>query len=150
GRVVPAFTNNAVPGAGARRNRALEIGALASILVLLALDLAEATAAAGYAALAAAVLHAIRLALWAPLKTRGRPMLWILHLSYAWILAHLLLRFLGGIDVVSPVFATHALTVGAIGGITLGMMTRTARGHTARPLKPGAAEVTVFFMVQVA
>lgn len=50
----------------------------------------------------------------------------------------------------SPSLATHALTVGAIGGLTLGMMTRTARGHTARPLSAGRAEVGAYLLVQAA
>jgi uncharacterized protein involved in response to NO len=96
------------------------------------------------------VLHGWRLALWAPFSTRGRPILWILHLSYAWLVLHLVLRGLAAFDVVAPVLATHALTVGAIGGITLGMMTRTSRGHTARPLSTGAAELAAYLLVQAA
>ncbi len=150
GRVVPAFTNNAVPGAGARRVRAIEIGAIGSVLAILFLDAFQLAGIAAVAALAAAALHGARLALWAPLKTRGRPMLWILHLSYAWIVAHLALRGLAGFDLVPGTLATHALTVGAIGGLTLGMMTRTARGHTARPLAAGRAEVAAYVLVQLA
>lgn len=147
GRVIPSFTNSAVPGAGARSVRALELAALGSVLLLLALDLAEAPAAAPIA-LAAAALHGARLALWAPLKARGRPILWILHLSYAWVVAHLALRGLAGWDLVAPALATHALTIGGIGGLTLGMMTRTARGHTGRPLQAGSAEVWAYVLVQ--
>lgn len=150
GRVVPGFTNNAVPGAGARRNKALELGALGSVLLLLALDFVEAPLVAAIVVLAAAVLHGIRVLLWAPLKTRGRPILWILHLSYAWVVVHLALRGLAGFGLVNGVLATHALTIGAIGGITLGMMTRTARGHTARPLVAGAAEISAYLLVQAA
>lgn len=150
GRVVPMFTNNTVPGAGARRVRALEIGALGGVLLLLVLDGFELRTAAAAVALAAALLHGARLALWAPLRTRGRPMLWILHLSYAWIVAHLALRGLAGFDLVPGVVATHALTVGAIGGLTLGMMTRTARGHTGRPLVAGRAEVAAYVLVHAA
>jgi uncharacterized protein involved in response to NO len=69
GRVVPAFTNNAVPGAGARRNAALEIAALGAILLLLAADVLGWRTAAGAIALVAAVLHGWRLALWAPLSS---------------------------------------------------------------------------------
>ena len=46
--------------------------------------------------------------------------------------------------------ATHALTIGTIGGLTLGMMTRTARGHTARPLKVGPWEVAAYVLVHLA
>lgn len=150
GRVVPAFTNNAILGAGARRSAMLEKAALAAILVLLAADGFGWSAGAGTIALAAAVLHAWRLVMWAPFSTRGRPILWILHLSYAWLVLHLLLRGLAAFDVVPSVLATHALTVGAIGGITLGMMTRTSRGHTARPLSTGSAELAAYLLVQAA
>jgi uncharacterized protein involved in response to NO len=150
GRVVPMFTNNAVPGAGARRLHALETSALGSVLLLLVLDAFELGSAAAVVALAAALLHAARLALWAPLRTRGRPILWILHLSYAWIIVHLALRGLAGLDWAPGVVATHALTVGAIGGLTLGMMTRTARGHTARPLVAGRSEVAAYVLVHAA
>ncbi|HJY78138.1 MAG TPA: NnrS family protein [Burkholderiales bacterium] len=146
GRVIPAFTNNAVPGAGARRNRWLEHGSLGSVILLLLLDLLQLPA--WPVALAAAVLHAARVAMWAPLATRGRPILWILHLSYAWVAVHLLMRGLAGLDLVPAALATHALTVGVIGGLTLGMMTRTARGHTARPLKVGVGEVACYGLVQ--
>jgi len=148
GRVIPSFTNNAVMGAGARRNRWIEHGALGSILLLTAFDVLQLPA--WPIALAAALLHAARLALWAPLATRGRPILWILHLSYAWVVVHLVLRALAGFDLVGASLATHALTIGTIGGLTLGMMTRTARGHTARPLKVGPWEVAVYVLVHLA
>ena len=150
GRVVPAFTNNAIPGAGARRVQWLETGALGSILLLLLLDFLNIEKAAGMVALAAAALHAARVALWAPLKTRGQPVLWVLHVSYAWIVVHLALRGLAAFDIVPAVLATHALTVGAIGGLTLGMMTRTSRGHTGRPLAVGRAELSAYLLVQAA
>ena len=150
GRVIPAFTNSAIPTAGARRIAALEKAALGAILLLLAADVLGWRTAAGTVALAAALLHAWRLALWAPLRTRGRPILWILHLSYAWIVLHLALRALAAVDLASPVLATHALTVGAIGGMSLGMMTRTSRGHTARPLSTGNAELAAYLLVQAA
>ena len=148
GRVVPGFTNNAVMGAGARRNRWIEHGALGAVLLILVLDLLVIPV--WPVALAAAALHAARLALWAPLATRGRPILWILHLSYAWVVVHLVLRGLAGLELVPAALATHALTVGAIGGLTLGMMTRTARGHTARPLQVGAWETAAYALVHLA
>jgi uncharacterized protein involved in response to NO len=149
GRVIPGFTNNAIPGAGARRIAALETACIASIFLLLVIDLFDSNYGA-LIALAAAGLHAGRLALWAPWKTRGRPILWILHLSYAWIVVHLALRGLAAFDLAATVLATHALTVGAIGGLTLGMMTRTARGHTGRPLAAGRAEVAAYVLVNLA
>jgi uncharacterized protein involved in response to NO len=150
GRVVPGFTTNALPGAGARRVALLERAALGTVLLLLAADAFALPRIAGAIALVAAALHGWRLALWAPLRTRGMPILWILHLSYGWVVVHLALRGLAGFGLASPSLATHALTVGAIGGLTLGMMTRTARGHTARALSAGRAEVVAYLLVQAA
>ncbi len=150
GRVIPAFTNGAVPGAGARRNRWVEYGSLGSVLVLLVLDAGQWSLAAAGVCLVAAGFHAARVALWAPLASRGRPIVWILHVSYAWIAVHLALRGFAGFELVSPTLATHALTVGVIGGLTLGMMTRTARGHTARRLKVGCGELAAYVLVHAA
>lgn len=150
GRVVPAFTNNAVRGARARRNAYVEYAALGSILALIALDLLEFSLAAGIVALAAALVHAVRLALWDPAKTRGRPILWVLHLSYAWVSVHLALRGLAAFGLLPAVVATHALTIGVIGGLTIGMMTRTSRGHTGLALETGPAELWAYVLVHAA
>jgi len=150
GRVLPMFTNNMVAGAGARREAPLEFAALGALAVLFALEVLEFETAAAAAALAAAALHGARLALWAPQRTLRQPMLWILHLSYGWIVVHLALRGLAGFGLASASLATHALTVGAIGGMTLGMMTRTARGHTGRQIAGGRAETAVFALIQAA
>lgn len=149
GRVVPMFTNNAIPGANARRLPVLERVALGIVLALLAADLAGQTALAAAIAAAAAVAHGARLMLWAPFKTRRQPLLWILHASYAWIVVHLALRAAAGLDWVAPGLAMHALTIGAIGGLTLGMMTRSALGHTGRPLAAGRAETACYLLIQL-
>jgi uncharacterized protein involved in response to NO len=150
GRVMPMFTNNAVAGAGATRIGWLEKAAIGSVLILLVLDIAGLTQGAGVVAFIAAGVHGARLALWAPARTLRRPILWILHVSYAWIVVHLTLRGLAAFGLVAAPLATHAFTVGAIGGLTLGMMTRTARGHTARPLVAGPAEIAAYVLVQAA
>jgi uncharacterized protein involved in response to NO len=98
----------------------------------------------------AGIAHAARLALWKPWATAGHPLVWILHLSYAWIAVHLGLRALAGFELVPATLATHALTVGAIGGITIGMMTRTSRGHTGRPLRASHIETACYVLVHLA
>jgi len=74
----------------------------------------------------------------------------VLHLAYLWIPVHLLLRALGELGLVTPSLATHALTVGAVGGLIIGMMTRTARGHTARPLRADRYETACYVLVLLA
>ena len=151
GRVVPMFTNNGAPGAGARRIAWIEQLSLGSVLGLAAADVVGASPlvvaiVAGVAALA----HAARLALWHPWRTRGRPILWILHAAYAWVPVHLALRATAALGLTAAGIATHALAVGVIGGLTLGMMTRTSRGHSGRPLAVGAPEVAAYLLVMAA
>lgn len=151
GRVIPMFTANAVFGAKPLRFRWLERMALGSVLALLATDLLDLPAlATGLAAGIAAVAHGARLALWQPWLTIKRPILWILHVSYAWIAVYLALRVLAAVELVPISLVTHALTVGAIGGLTVGMMTRTARGHTGRALEAGKLEIACYALVQFA
>jgi uncharacterized protein involved in response to NO len=151
GRVIPMFTANAVPQARPVRRLWLERVALASLLVLLAVDLAglPPVVVAVIAGISGAA-HAWRLALWQPLLTRGEPMVWILHTSYAWLVLYLVLRAFAGFGIVPSNLATHALTVGAVGGMTLGMMTRTARGHTGRPLHAEAVETACYALINLA
>lgn len=151
GRVIPMFTDNAIPGTKALRRAWLERSVLGSTLGLLGADaLNLPPAAIAVIAAIAGIAHAARLALWKPWATAGHPILWILHLSYAWIAIHLALRALAAFEVVPATLATHALTVGAIGGITLGMMTRTSRGHTGRPLRASPVETAAYVLVHLA
>ena len=95
----------------------------------------------------AAVAHVWRLALWQPWRTLRTPLVWILHAAYAWIGLHFILRACAELGWIASSIATHALTVGAVGGLTIGMMTRTARGHTGRPLRADAFDVTCYGLI---
>ena len=149
GRVIPMFTNNGVPGTNATRKPLVEKLVLAMVLLLFVADLLQWPGMAiAFIALAGGLAHAARLALWKPWRTLGNPLVWILHAAYAWIVVHLALRGLFALDLLAGSFATHALTVGAIGGLTLGMMTRTARGHTGRPLAADHYELAMFLLIQ--
>ncbi len=148
GRVIPMFTNNGVPGAQARRVAWVERAALGTVLAVLAGDLAglHGAAFAGVLALAAAA-HALRLWLWQPWRVWRTPLVWVLHAAYAWIPLHLALRASAQWSWIAPSLATHALTAGAVGCMVIGMMTRTARGHTARPLLADRADVAMYLLV---
>ncbi len=151
GRVIPMFTNKGVPGMKAMRYPLVEKLALGGVLVLLAADLLQAPSGViAVAALFLAVAHAGRLCLWQPWRTFGAPMVWVLHGAYAWIVIYLVLRGLAVLGLVSELLAVHALTIGAIGGMTIGMMTRTARGHTGRPLVADQFEVVSYVLVALA
>lgn len=148
GRVIPMFTNNGVPGAGAVRHEWVEKAALGSVLALLVADLLQLHGPVLMAlALLAALTHGLRLALWRPWATWRAPIVWVLHAAYAWIVLSLVLRGAAELGWVANTAATHALTTGAIGGLVIGMMTRTARGHTARPLRADRFDVVCYALV---
>jgi len=88
--------------------------------------------------------------MWQPWKTGRVPIVWVLHVAYAWIPVHLALRALVALGWGLPTVATHALTVGAAGGLIIGMMTRTARGHTGRALRADRADVACYLLVLAA
>ncbi len=151
GRVIPMFTNNGIPGTRATRIPAVERVALGSVLALLVADLLQAPVPVVAAvSIVAAIAHAVRLVLWQPWRTWRTPIVWVLHAAYAWIVAYLALRALAAFEIVAVPLADHALTIGAIGGMTIGMMTRTARGHTGRPLVADRCEIACYALVQAA
>jgi len=148
GRVVPMFTNNGVRGAKATRHPLIEKLALGSLLTLLVADLLPLPSAllAALAALACAA-HLARWGLWQPWTTWRAPLVWVLHAAYLWIPVHLALRAAAGVSMVPSSLAAHALMVGAAGGLIIGMMTRTARGHTARPLRAERFDIACYLLV---
>ena len=148
GRVTPMFTNNGVPGAKATRQPQLEKLALGLVLALLLADLLQLSGVLlAVLALAAALAHLARWYLWQPWKTLRVPLVWVLHMAYLWIPVHLLLRALVAMAWVPGSAATHALTAGAIGCMVIGMMTRTALGHTGRSLRAGLTERACYALI---
>jgi uncharacterized protein involved in response to NO len=156
GRVIPMFTNNGVPQAKAQRHAWLERAAIASVVALLGGDLLlgvfnlASPALIAVLTLAAAALHALRWWHWQPWTTLRVPLVWVLHAAYVWIPVHLLLRAASAFGWIAAGPAVHALTVGAIGTLTLGMMTRTARGHTGRPLVADRVDIACYALVLAA
>ncbi len=151
GRVVPAFTMSVTPGLKLVANVWVERLALGLTAVGLALWV---LAPAGLPTLVvlglASALHLKRCLGWQPWITRDRPLLWILHASYAWIPVGLALLALAQMGWVPVSAGVHALGVGATGGLIIGMVTRTARGHTGRPLVASKAEVLAYALVMAA
>jgi uncharacterized protein involved in response to NO len=151
GRVIPAFTRNALPAAGVRRLEPAEWPSIASVAALVPLELVAAPAPwVAAVALTAAVLNAARMAPWGTLATLRHPILWVLHAGYGWIVVGLALEGLAALGRLAPSLATHALTIGALGSLTLGMMSRVALGHTARPLVPAPAIVLAYVLINLA
>jgi uncharacterized protein involved in response to NO len=142
GRITPAFSANWLRLKGADPESVLrpawvERTALISLAVLVPLDALGAPAVlVAVVVLVAAVSNAVRLGLWRGWLVRTEPLLWILHLAYAWIVAGLVLRFWVLSSGALPASLwQHTVGVGAIGILLLGVMTRVAMGHTGRALQ---------------
>lgn len=151
GRVIPSFTANATPGLRLKPQRATDWAAtLASglALALWVFDIAGPISALLFAI--AAVLQLVRQWGWKPWVTRDRPILWILEAAYAWIAVAFMLLAAAQLGLIAPSFGLHALAVGATAGLIMGMITRTARGHTGRALKPSKPEVLAYVLVLAA
>lgn len=151
GRVVPAFTMNAIAGLRIKPRPMLDKAVMAASALALALWVFMPAAMVTAPMLAvAAGLQAARVMGWKPLQTRGKPILWILHLAYAWIPIGFVLLALAQFGWVAPSAGIHAFAVGATGGLIIGMVTRTARGHTGRPLLASPLEVAAYSLVMLA
>jgi len=150
-RVLPMFTTNAVPGFRLKSYPGLGKPILvATILALLAWVLAApGWLMAPLAALAGALL-AVRVAGWRGYAVGNRPILWILHLAYAWLPVSFLLLAASALGWVMPGVAEHAFAVGVVGTAIIAMITRTALGHTGRRLAAGRAEVAAYWLVVAA
>ena len=151
GRVIPGFTMSATPGLKLKTRAWSERATLALTAMGLAWWIVAAPGWPGATLLTlGAGLHAWRQWTWCPWVTRRRPILWILHAAYAWIWIGLGLLALAQLGLITPSAGIHALAVGATGGLIIGMITRTARGHTSRPLNVSAAEVAAYVLVMAA
>lgn len=156
GRIVPAFTGNALRAQGIpvslRSKPAVEQLVLVAMLALLVCDVLvpESRITAAVAAIAA-VLHAWRLAGWHGWRTAGQPILWVLHLAYLWLPLGLGLKaawLSGRFDWAAHWL--HALGAGAAGMMILAVMTRAALGHTGRPLKVHVLIATAYGLLALA
>ncbi len=157
GRVVPSFTRNWL----ARRNpngampapfSGVDRAALAlTVTALLAWVARPDSVATALVCVLAGSALLIRLARWRGAATWSEKLLFVLHLGYFWLGFGLLL--LGGatlLPVLPPTAALHALTVGAIGTMTLAMMTRATRGHAGRPLQADRGTTAIYALITAA
>jgi len=93
------------------------------------------------------LLHGFRLWGWHTPGIWKNPLLWALYLAYAWIVLGFGLKFAVLIAGISPYLAVHAWTVGGIGMMTLGMMSRVSLGHTGRDIMRPPSGVGPMFLI---
>ncbi|MDI5891195.1 NnrS family protein [Halomonas rhizosphaerae] len=141
GRVIAMFTANRL---GLIRRSPIPILEYASLGSVMAVVLGQLLVMLGVAVphllLAAlmgvaAVANAVRLSRWGGLHSWREPLLWGLHLSYAFIPVGLAMWALALLAGSRADAALHALTIGGMGTMMLAMMSRVSLGHTARPIR---------------
>jgi uncharacterized protein involved in response to NO len=153
GRVIPFFTRRRLPGVAADDRRWLAVGVNAGAALALVLDVCGAPASwRGAAWLGLSLLVLLRLAGWRGWSTRREPMLWSLHLGYAWLSAGTALRGLAvlGVWARPETSALHGITVGALGTLALAMMTRVAQGHSGAPIRASRWLTAAFVLPSLA
>lgn len=146
GRVVPAFTRNAMLRAGREtglpHSPAWLDGAGIALPIVFAVAVAidsvlpsglPAVLTGGLALMTGAAVLA-RMTGWRSLWTRRQPILWSLHAGFALLGLGYLATGLAALGAGSEVAALHVLGIGAVGGMTLAVMSRASLGHSGRPL----------------
>ena len=154
GRIVPSFTRNWLAKRGPEALPApfgrFDVATIASSAIALAAWIfAPDSLVTGAACGIAGVLHLIRMARWRGYRTAGEPLVTILHVGYLFVPVGFLLMALAIAfpGVVAPVAAVHAWTAGAIGVMTLAVMTRASLGHTGQELTASPATLAIYACV---
>ena len=154
GRITPSFTRNWLVRAGERKLPAslgrFDFMSLAiAALALLAWIIFPDWSVTGYLLLVAAIAQAARLSRWAGVRTWREPIVLILHVGYGFVPLGALLVGASVLrpDIVPPSGAFHAWTTGAIGVMTLAVMTRATRGHTGRAIISTPTTTLLYFAI---
>ncbi len=155
GRVIPAFTRNAIPSATSRHEPWVEVMTFASMILIVVAGVLRGSWATPPMLMAlllavAAAAHAIRLALWDPVKTIHNPLLWMMPVAYSWMPVAFFLRALAAMNIVVASAWIHAMTMGAVSALMLAMMMRSSLGHTGRQLVASRTDMAAFLLLQVA
>ncbi|MDH4080263.1 MAG: NnrS family protein [Nitrospira sp.] len=155
GRLAPTFAREYLEG---RKLSPLpevfsRVDGIAIVLVLLgvvAWNLQPESLRAGSLLIVGGVASLIRWLRWGGWRTWQEPLVLILHIGYAWI--GLFLVALGasilGVGF-TPENAVHLLTTGAMGSMTLAVMTRASLGHTGRPRHADRLTVTIYLLINL-
>jgi len=157
GRIIPAFTHNWIHVCQPDKPKPHTIpwlngAAIVSLLLYVVLDSIGAPALPlGLAALIAAVANGARLALWRGTVTRSEPIVWVLHLGYAWIVVALALAALSAWTGLIPApLVAHAFGTGAVGTMIIAVMSRASLGHTGRRIVAPRAVAAAYYLVTLA
>lgn len=156
GHIMPMFTRETLSEWGEQLDfpisPALEIAGVVTMSAVLIGNLLDyQNFITGVLFILAAVVQTVRFSRWHVLKTFSNPMLWSLHAGFSWLILGLLLSGIARIsDLLEISTALHALTAGAMGFFTLGIMSRISLIHTGYQVKANKLLTTAFFAVLTA
>ena len=155
GRIVPSFTRNWLARREAGRlpvpfNRFDAITMAAGVCAMIVWIVTPSGRFTAAILGVAGVLHIVRLARWAGDRTISDRLVLILHIAYAFVPAGFLLAALAALDIVAPSAGIHAWTGGAIGSMTIAVMTRASLGHTGQALSASIATQLVYASIVIA
>jgi len=156
GRVIPFFTQRGLGRAEAVKPWPWLDHLLLSGSILVALLYANGWALmpnlwVGVLFAALGLGHLLRWLRWQDRGLWRVPLLWSLHLAYAWLaLACLGMALWHFGAAFNPSLAVHALTIGAMAGLILAMIARVSLGHTGRPLQPPPGMTLAFALLNLA
>ncbi len=155
GRLIPTFTDELLVGSGRAERPApfsrydgLSIALVGFAVVSWIVQ--PHSMVTGWMFVTAGLANLGRLARWYGWLTSREPLVLILHVGYGWFALSLFI--LGGsiLGVGLPAEdAVHAFTAGAVGAMTLAVMTRASLGHTGRPRHAGPLTVCIYMLVNV-
>lgn len=148
-RVIPGFTASAAAVKTTSHPKLDLLAASTFAICFIAWTLGAPGVVTALFSFAGISAHFARMRGWQSMQTRHYPLLWILHLAYAWIGAGVLLLGLSSLGYVSNSSALHAMSIGAMGSLIIGMLTRTTRGHTGQKISAGKADVAMFAAIQL-
>jgi uncharacterized protein involved in response to NO len=152
GRIIPSFTRNwlarQTPGPMPSPFGRFDAATMAMTVLVLALWVARPLATlTGVLLLAVGVMHIFRLMRWAGYRTFADRLVLILHIAYAFIPAGFILSALSALGFIAPSAGIHAWTGGAVGTMTLAVMSRATLGHTGQRLEASAATHLIYAAV---
>ncbi|MDH4194676.1 MAG: NnrS family protein [Nitrospirota bacterium] len=155
GRVVPGFTLDFLSERGMVEHpppfsRFDGLSILLAGIAAIAWTVQPETIATGELLVMAGLVNLVRLLRWCGWVTWREPLVLILHLGYGWLAMALLIMGSAILGVgLRPTDAVHALTTGAVGTMTLAIMTRASLGHTGRPRHAGPMTVITYLLVNL-
>lgn len=157
GRIVPSFTRNWLAKQGATALPAAfgladKLAMAAAAAALIAWIVAPQAVVSAVLFAIGAIMLALRLARWRGFATFAEPLVIILHIGYAWLplWCALMALQIGWPALLDASTALHALTAGAIGTMTVAVMTRATLGHSGRPLAADWMTSVVYILVVAA